>query len=608
MEYYERHKAENSSHPLEAPTSPSIVRVLAHLGLSEGAVLSKVSTKQLAVMLQDHQWERRASAATTLGKRGASIAVGPLVMALQDEYEEVRAAAARSLGQIGKSVPVFALVASLQDHRPLVREAAATALGRVGQPFTINPLIIALQDEYEEVRAAAAQALGHLGKQVPVSVLATALQDHSLLVREAAAEALGVLGNPSTRFLLLTHILKEDEVFVRNAIAQALMLLEPYVSHEFVSILLWEKEQSVQKTVRTTIDDLRDLGLNAHEEIAPTASLTDPLQSVDKSLQKAVMCYLIGRALDILNGKMPIRPLIDSLIREHQNRKKYHDIDNACRTFVQETLRERKALRLQTAGTNDRNEDSSSSEEVYIDDTLSSEELSTGETSTLHEEPPPETAASIVMNNTIWMTLYPALRSLACYLVRTSPLPYWHGQEDDMAEDIIQETVRRVIERAQKAERGEAAPIQSLKQMATTVVYNYCRDLKRRDYRLSRLDTNDAGTSTPHFYPADVHSDEYLLDTVVDKVDQNRLFDQLAGEIDHFPPKQKQALLVDLANRMSFDAEPTSLQESFLAVGIELRHYCQPLPDDQRERGRHISLCSQAYKRVANLGFAQLSC
>jgi DNA-directed RNA polymerase specialized sigma24 family protein len=223
---------------------------------------------------------------------------------------------------------------------------------------------------------------------------------------------------------------------------------------------------------------------------------------------------------------------------------------------------------------------------------LSSEELSTGETSTPHEEPPPETAASIVMNNTIWSTLYPALRSLACYLVRTSPLPYWHGQEEDLAEDIVQETVRRVIERALKAERGEAAPIQSLKRLATTIAYNYCRDLKRRDYRISHLDTTDAGTHTPHFYPVDIGYDEYLPDAVVDKVDQDRLFDQLASAIDRFPPKQRQALLTDPVNRMAFD--------------IELRHYCQPLPDDQRERGHHISLCSQAYKRVAGLGFGQM--
>ncbi len=243
-------------------------------------------------------------------------------------------------------------------------------------------------------------------------------------------------------------------------------------------------------------------------------------------------------------------------------------------------------------------------EEVGIDEMLSSEQFSVAETYMLHANQQPEARMRAIMSNTVWSALYPALRSLASYLVHTSPLPYWHGQEDDIAEDITQETVRRVIERAQKAECGEAEPIQSLKQMATTVAYNYYRDLKRHDYRLSRLDTADTtDTSTYALYssPVDVRSSEHPLDAVADKVDQDHLLAMLAREIARFPSKQKQAILIDLANRMSFDEEPTSLQQSFLKVGIELRHYRQPLPDDPRERGRHISLCSQAYKRVAHL-------
>lgn len=230
-------------------------------------------------------------------------------------------------------------------------------------------------------------------------------------------------------------------------------------------------------------------------------------------------------------------------------------------------------------------------------ETLFPEELSIDEPQVVHENQQSEADMCAAMSDTLWRSLYPSLRSLARYLVCTSPLPYWRGQEDDMVEDIVQETIRRVIERAQKAMRGEASPILSFKQMATTVAYNYYRDLKRHDYRLSRLDATDAGMHSA--YPVDGHSDEHLLDTVAEKVDQESLFDVLAGKIGHFPPKQKQAILMDLANRMYFGAEPTSLQESFLHVGIELRYYCQPLPNDRRERSRHISLCSQAYKRIA---------
>jgi DNA-directed RNA polymerase specialized sigma24 family protein len=249
--------------------------------------------------------------------------------------------------------------------------------------------------------------------------------------------------------------------------------------------------------------------------------------------------------------------------------------------------------------------------ELLLDETFASEHFNTDAqpdteaSQPLHEEP--LQGEDSIMNDAIWNSIYPSLCSLARYLVHTSPLPCWRGQEDDMANDIVQETVRRVIERAEKARRGEAPPIRSLKQMATTVAYNYYRDLKRHDYRVSRLETINTSAHSTHFYPLDAHSDEdeYLLDTVSEKVDQDRLFDILASEIGRFPTKQKQAILTDLANLMAFDCEPTSLQASFLNIGIELRHYRRPLPANQKERSRHISLCSQAYKRVAHLSCAQ---
>jgi DNA-directed RNA polymerase specialized sigma24 family protein len=246
-------------------------------------------------------------------------------------------------------------------------------------------------------------------------------------------------------------------------------------------------------------------------------------------------------------------------------------------------------------------EEGSFSEDICIDEPLSSEAFSVNEMLIWHEDHSSKAETCAAMSDTTWSVLYPDLRSLASYLVRTSPLPYWRGQEEDLAEDIAQETVRRVIERAQKAERGEASPIQSLKQMATTIAYNYYRDLKRHDYRLSRLDMTDASMYSPQGYPADRYSSEDLLDAVVDKVDRENLFSKLAEEIGSFPPKQKQALLTDLANRMSFDEELTPLQESFLGNGIDLRNYIQPLPNDHKERCRHISLVSQAYKRVGHL-------
>src|SRR5437588_5178662 len=90
-----------------------------------------------------------------------------------------------------------------------------------------------------------------------------------------------------------------------------------------------------------------------------------------------------------------------------------------------------------------------------------------------------------------WGDLYTTLRPLARYLVYSFPVPSWRGQEEDVIEDIVQETARRIIERAQKAERGEAEPIRSLHQMVTVVAQNYCKDLRRRERRLVRIGQDD---------------------------------------------------------------------------------------------------------------------
>ena len=58
------------------------------------------------------------------------------------------------------------------------------------------------------------------------------------------------------------------------------------------------------------------------------------------------------------------------------------------------------------------------------------------------------------------------------------------------------------------------------------------------------------------------------------------------------------ALLIDLANRMAFDAQPTALQKAFLEVGIRLQDYQQPPPKDTVGRSRHASNVSLAYKRT----------
>jgi len=198
----------------------------------------------------------------------------------------------------------------------------------------------------------------------------------------------------------------------------------------------------------------------------------------------------------------------------------------------------------------------------------------------------------------IWSELYPQLRSLAKRLIYSFHVPLWSGQEEDFTEDIVQETIRRAIERMRQSECGESAPIYSLKSMLFVILSNYCKDLRRRDLRMIHL-WSDEGINEGQL--PEMVSDE----DVATQVYNEALFRLLAQEIANFPKKQQQALLIDLANRTYCDGEPTPLQEAFLAVGIDLHEYQQILPDGYRERCRHSSLLCHAYKRIAYLSSVQ---
>ena len=58
----------------------------------------------------------------------------------------------------------------------------------------------------------------------------------------------------------------------------------------------------------------------------------------------------------------------------------------------------------------------------------------------------------------IWQELYPLLRSLAKRFVYSFDVTCWHGQEEDLVEDIVQETALRLPGYSERVEHGEAGP------------------------------------------------------------------------------------------------------------------------------------------------------
>jgi len=213
------------------------------------------------------------------------------------------------------------------------------------------------------------------------------------------------------------------------------------------------------------------------------------------------------------------------------------------------------------------------------------------------------TSSSDLSIGTLWEEIYPSLRIRIRRLVYSLRIPSWHGQEEDIVEDILQETARRVIEHARKAERGEAKPIYAFEHMVVVIACNYCRDLRRRDRRLSRIEA-DSYLCEAHEFMDD---QDYmgLSEVAIERVYQKEFFTLLAHEIVKFPDKQREVLLIDLANRMCFETQPTDLQEAFLNVGIRLLEYQQPLPNNSKERSRCSALLYHAYRRIAHLSCVQ---
>jgi DNA-directed RNA polymerase specialized sigma24 family protein len=197
-------------------------------------------------------------------------------------------------------------------------------------------------------------------------------------------------------------------------------------------------------------------------------------------------------------------------------------------------------------------------------------------------------------NEISWQKLYSLLRPLVKRWVYSSGVSSWKGQEDDVVDDIVQEAITRLFQYTQRAERGEVVPIETIEHMIKVVALNYCRDLKRRERRLLRSSADEL------LYGEHIDSTHAVdpAEIAIDEVFQEWLFERVSVEIIKFPEKQRNALLIDLAFRMHFAVQPTSLQRAFLRRGIRLQDFRVPAPKNPAEKNRHLSSLSTAYKRL----------
>ena len=193
-----------------------------------------------------------------------------------------------------------------------------------------------------------------------------------------------------------------------------------------------------------------------------------------------------------------------------------------------------------------------------------------------------------------WEKYYPQLYKQVKRLVSRMKLPRWQGEEEDVAWDVVQDSMRKIFEYTQRVERGEEEPVQDVEKLLYTTALHCLLDRRRREKRLCSesaslfIVSNDV---KPH--PSEVATENVYLE---------KLFSIVAQKIARFPKKQRSALLTDLAKRMAFDEkQPTTLQAAFQAQGFCLEEYRFCQPGTEKERSRHAALLYQANQRLKEL-------
>jgi DNA-directed RNA polymerase specialized sigma24 family protein len=194
-----------------------------------------------------------------------------------------------------------------------------------------------------------------------------------------------------------------------------------------------------------------------------------------------------------------------------------------------------------------------------------------------------------------WFRLSSWLEFWAHNWVYGSHSSRWQGEEEEIIEDIVSESITHILERLRKANRGEADPIISMYNFARQVAHNYFIDLLRKDrksLRFSQL-TADGEDAAMKLFLADM--EEAVLKVVCDE----QFFKLLVQEVITLPKKQKEAVLRDHARLMYDMADPAPLLLAYQCVGIQLKDYCIYAPASPIEKCRHSSLLYIAYKRLS---------
>lgn len=191
------------------------------------------------------------------------------------------------------------------------------------------------------------------------------------------------------------------------------------------------------------------------------------------------------------------------------------------------------------------------------------------------------------------------LRSRLTFQVRgwvyNSRIPDWLGQEDEITDDIVSESLEHLLERLIQISAGRAAPIVSLYPFSRQVAYHCFIDQVRKDsrkVRFSQIAAEHEEGTVIGLILADME------DAPLNTVYYEQFFKLIAREVVTFPTKQKEAMLRDHARRMISMTNPAPLLRAYQSVGIQLIDYLNYVFTDEVEKRRHSSILHCAYRRL----------
>ncbi len=197
----------------------------------------------------------------------------------------------------------------------------------------------------------------------------------------------------------------------------------------------------------------------------------------------------------------------------------------------------------------------------------------------------------IPTTNSEWHTLDSKLHAYIKNCLYKYSVTLWVGDEQNLVDDVLQETYLRALCFAAK----NASSIACFEALCKTIAKRYILDLRRKEKRFAGSLDNSAFTITYMITSTAVDPFELVLEDIT-YFSSILMFSQI---IKKFPEKQRTAILIDLARNVDFDNEcPGPLERAMYAVGIALREYDCPQPHDPVLRKRHNSLVCLAYKRL----------